>query len=76
MKIKTKYEVGTHIWVVYEHRKTACVYDTHIVSIIYNVDGLVYMTEECNEIKEEEIILYEDEKTLVKRIKEISKIEQ
>ena len=29
-----------------------------------------------NEIKEEEVILYEDEKTLVKRIKEISKIEQ
>ena len=73
MKIETKYEVGTHIWVVYDHDKEAYVYDTHIEAISFDKDGLMYFTTECIELSENEIILYEDEETLIKRIKEIMK---
>lgn len=73
MKIETKYEIGDHIWVVYTHDKEACVYDTHIACISYDKDGLQYITDECIELSEEEITLYDDEETLIKRIKEIMK---
>lgn len=73
MKIEAKYEIGTHIWVVYDHDKEACVYDTHIEEIAIDKDGLTYFTTECIELSEQEIVLYDDEKTLIKRIKEIMK---
>ena len=75
MKIETKYEIGDHIWVVYGHDKEACVYDTHIEGISIDKDGLLYYTTEGIDISEQEIVLYEDEKALIEKIKEIVKID-
>ena len=71
MIIKTKYEVGQHIWIVYEKKGEVGVYDDYISSIDWE-DYLYYMTKEtCEELKEDEIILYDDLTKLAERIKEI-----
>ena len=56
MKIETKYEIGQHIWIVYENRGEVSVYDTEIVSIGYD-NRLYYLTNECNEYEENQIKL-------------------
>ena len=72
MEIKTKFEIGQHIWVVYENRDVICLYDTTIDAINYDKDGLSYFTKECNDYKEEQIILYEETDLLLARIIELS----
>lgn len=73
MKIETKYEIGQHIWVVYEDKGEISLYDDYIGWITFE-DDLEYGTKEtCVELSEEEIILYDDTETLVNRIKEIMK---
>ena len=73
MTIQTKYEIGQHVWVVYENCKEVCVYDDYIGWISIE-DGLTYgLRETCNEIGDEEIILYEDTDKLVDKIKETMK---
>lgn len=71
MLIKTKYNVGQHIWIVYEDRGEVSVYDTHIDSISIEKDGLCYFTTECNDYKEEQIVLYEDKDKLIEKIEEL-----
>ena len=71
MNIKTKYEIGQHIFIVYEANKEVCVYDDYIRWISVDKDGLVYgLDESCNEIKEEDIILYDEDEMLIQKIKE------
>lgn len=56
---------GTHIWVVYETRGEVTLYDDFIIEIIINEDSLLYMLKECwEEVKEENVILYEDKDRL------------
>lgn len=72
MEIKTKYEIGQRVWIAYENKGEACVYDDYIEEICVNDDGINYMLKEaCIDGKEEEIILYEDTDKLVERIKQI-----
>ena len=71
MEIKTKYEIGQHIWVVYENRGEVCVYDTKIIEISFDKEGFTYYTPECEDFFEEQIVLYEDKDKLVEKIKEI-----
>lgn len=75
MKIETKYDIGQHIWVVYEYQEEICIYDDYITEVIMPKDGTVkYMSEKCDDtFKEEEIILYEDANKLVESIKEMLK---
>lgn len=71
MNIKTKYEIGQHILVVYENNKEVNVYDDYIGWVSVDKDGLVYGLEEsCNDITEEDIILYDEEEKLIQKIKE------
>lgn len=71
MTIKTKYEIGQHIFIVYEANKEVCVYDDYIGWISVDKDGLVYgLDESCNDIKEEDIILYDEDEKLIQKIKE------
>ena len=72
MEIKTKYEVGQHIWIVYEDRGEVSVYDTYIDSIGYDKDGLCYYTKEANDYLEEQIILYEEKDKLLQQIETIT----
>lgn len=72
MTIKTKYEIGQRVWIIYENQGEACVYDDYIEEICVNNDGINYMLKEaCIDGKEEDIILYEDTDKLVEKIKQI-----
>lgn len=73
MQINTKYDIGTHIWVVDVNLKGGelFVYDTYIEGISIEKDGMIYSVDEGNyfEVKEEDIILYEDKDKLYEVIK-------
>lgn len=72
MFIQTKYEIGQKVWIVYENRGEACVYDDYIDEIFVNDEGINYMLREaCIDGKEENIIPYEDTDKLVEKIKQI-----
>ena len=84
MKIETKYNIGEHIWVIYEARINneychnmptgeVSVYDAYIDSISKYKDGLMYFCNDGNytELHEEDIILYEETDKLVAKIKEL-----
>ena len=74
MTIKTKYEIGQRVWIVYENRGEACVYDDYIDEIFVNDEGINYMLREaCIDEKEENIIPYDDTDKLVEKIKQIMK---
>lgn len=72
MQINTKYEVGTHIWVVDINNAGGelFLYDTYIVEININKDGMIYIVDDqnYNEVKEEDIILYDDKNKLSETI--------
>ena len=71
MKIETKYEIGEHIWFIYENKDEVCVYDDYIAWISYEDELLYGLKESCNDIKEEDVILYDDTEGLAKKIKEV-----
>lgn len=73
MQINTKYDIGTHIWMVDIHSKGGelYVFDTYIEEIRIDKDGITYLADSNNffDIKEEDIILYEDKDKLYEVIK-------
>ena len=72
MTIQTKYEIGDRVWIIYENRGEACVYDDYIEEICVGENGLYYMLKEaCIDRNENDIILYEDTDKLVEKIKRI-----
>lgn len=84
MKIETKYNIGDHIWVIYEpiinneyyHNKSAgeiSIYDAYIDSISKYKDDLMYFCNDGNytELHEEDIILYDETDKLVAKIKKM-----
>ena len=74
MTIKTKYEIGQRVWIIYENQGEACIYDDYIDEICIGENGLYYMVKEaCIDRAEEDIVLYEDTDKLVEKIKQIMK---
>lgn len=71
MEIKTKYEIGQHIWVVCVERKWLTVYDTYINSIELSKDGYCYYGQDCEDYTEEQIIPYAETDKLADKIKEL-----
>lgn len=72
MEIKTKYEIGQHIWYTYEYRGEVHVFDDIIREINITSDGIEYWGDEAGDsIKENEIVRYEDATGLSNRIKEL-----
>ena len=70
MEIVTKYNIGQHIWVIYEDRGTVQLFDTTITSIDIDKEGLAYYVKEGWDFPEEQIIPYEDTNKLVAMIKD------
>lgn len=72
MKIETKYEIGTHIWMIFENQNQSEleVFDTYITGVTAEKDGWFYNADKENwfEIQEKDIILYEDKETLYKTL--------
>ena len=75
MQIKSKYEIGQRIWVVYENQGEVSVYDDYIDEICVNNEKQIYyiLKNACIDREEKDIILYEDTNRLVEKIKEILK---
>ena len=72
MTIKTKYEIGQRVWIIYENQGEACIYDDYIDEICIGENGLYYMVKkDCIDRAEEDIVLYEDTDKLVEKIKQI-----
>lgn len=72
MQIKTKYEPGQKTWVVYENHGEVCIYDDIITEICISSEGMYYMLETaCNEINEEDVILYDDKERLLAEIEKL-----
>lgn len=73
MKIETQYNIGDHIWVVYENRGEVCVYDDYIKEIGIDANcNIMYFPETCPEdIKESQIIPYECSMKLIEEIVKI-----
>ena len=73
MQINTKYDIGTHIWIVDINSRGGelYVFDTYIEGISIDKAGIVYLADSENyfEVKEEDIILYEDKDKLYEVIK-------
>ena len=73
MEIKTKYEIGQRVWIVYRNRGEVCVCDDYIIEICVGKDRLCYMLEDyCDDVAEENIILYDETDKLVEKIKQIA----
>lgn len=73
MEVKTKYEIGQRVWVVYRHKSEVCVYDDYIIEICVGKDGLCYMLGDyCDDVAEQNIILYDETDKLVEKIKQIA----
>ena len=74
MKIETKYDIGQRIWIVYEHKGEAHIYEDEIAEICFAKDEILYFLKKgCDEVEEKDIILYEDTESLINKIKEIMK---
>lgn len=72
MIIETKYNIGDHIWNIYEHNGEICLYDDYIGWICYENNELRYgLKITCNDFKGENIILYNEKEKLVDRIYEL-----
>ena len=84
MEIKTKYNIGDRVWVVYEpilnnqyhHNEPSgevAMYDDVISSIEINKDGIYYLLEKADyvDLKEDEIILYHETDKLLAKIQKL-----
>lgn len=74
MEIKTKYEIGQKIWIVYKNKGEVCMYCKAILDIVVDKNGLVYSTEHSfDEVIEEDVILKDDKYKLFEKIKQLMK---
>jgi len=75
MKIETKYNLGDHVYVIYENRGEVCIYDDYIQEIAVNKDRTVYYyLDKCgNDIPENELIPYSEKDKLINKIDTILK---
>ena len=72
MQIKTKYEIGQKVWVIHENRGEVCIYDDTISEICVTEEGLHYLLKEsCNELKEDDAILYDEKEKLLNEIESL-----
>lgn len=68
MKIETKYNIGDRVWVVYEANGEASVYDTVIEEIAFNNKETYYYGKEAIDIREPNMIPYNDSDELYNKI--------
>ena len=72
MNIKTKYDVGIHVWIVYEHNGEVHVYEDEIVNIVIDENKKLLYCSKCayEEFEEKDIILYEELDKMAEKVKE------
>lgn len=71
MRIETKYNLEDHIIGIYTQNDEVCLYDDFIGWISLDEDGITYgLKESCNDFKEKDLFLYEDNESIMNKIKE------
>lgn len=74
MEIKTKYEIGQKIWIVYKNKGEVCTYCEPIINLVIDENGFYYCTDNSyDEIKEENIITENDKDKLFEKIRQLMK---
>ena len=74
MKIETKFNIGDRVWIVYENRGEVNVYSDEIDSMTIENGGRLliwFKDSDAMDVYEEDLIRYEDLKTLSERVLEI-----
>ena len=74
MKIETKFNIGDRVWIVYENRGEVNVYSDEIDSMTIDNSGRLliwFKDSDAMDVYEEDLIRYEDLKTLSERILEL-----
>lgn len=73
MEIKTMYEIGERVWVIYEYKSEVNVYSDIIESYSISEEGVNVWLKDSDtmEIKEEDLVLYDDLELLAEKIKEL-----
>ena len=74
MEIKTKYEIGQRIWIIYKNKGEICMYCEPIIEIVIDKNTFYYCTNNLyDDIKEEDIITENDKDKLFEKIKQLMK---
>lgn len=74
MKIETKFNIGDRVWIVYENRGEVNVYSDEIDSMTIENSGRLsiwFKDSDAMDVYEEDLIRYEDLKTLSERVLEL-----
>ena len=74
MKIETKFNIGDRVWIVYENRGEVNVYSDEIDSMTIENSGRLsiwFKDSDAMDVYEEDLITYEDLKTLSERVLEL-----
>lgn len=73
MIIETKYNLGDRFWHLFKAKGAVHIYQDKIIELTVNASGkvLYYGQATCEEIPEEQIILYEETDKLVEQIKNL-----
>lgn len=74
MKIETKFNIGDRVWIVYENRGEVNAYSDEIDSMTIEKSGKLliwFKDSDAMDVYEEDLIRYEDLKTLSERILEL-----
>lgn len=74
MKIETKFNIGDRVWIVYEYGGEVHVYSDEIDSITIEKSGKLliwFKDSDAMDVYEEDLIRYEDLKTLSERVLEL-----
>lgn len=74
MKIETKFNIGDRVWIVYENRGEVNAYSDEIDSMTIGNSGRLliwFKDSDAMDVYEEDLIRYEDLKTLSERILEL-----
>lgn len=75
MDIKTKYNIGDKIWVVYENNGEVYIFSDVIDSYLISEDEtIIYVkNSNCVDLKEADVILYDDTEALIEKIIKLDK---
>lgn len=75
MEIKTKFNIGDRVWIVEEYQGEVLVYSDTIESFCISKDGITpwFKDSDAFELKEEELISYEDKESLIQKIYKLDK---
>lgn len=74
MEIKTKFNIGDRVWIVYENKGEISVYSDIIDTFMIDKDGRVWVFfkySDAAEMEEKDLIGYDDTQKLLQKIKEL-----